>query len=128
VRLPHFVLGAAAIVVLATGVMVIHVSRTGGEAAGVSGKVKVGCPRPALCLLLPVPATQLVYRRANGKLEPVGRFRSSWDGSFQMKLPAGRYVIASSPGQRWGSMRPAEVVVRDATMTDVTLVYKHRPG
>jgi hypothetical protein len=110
----------------AAGVMVGFVAlalEDDERSTGIRGRVLGGCWRPDICLGVPIRASQVVYRKADGRLERVTSFKSGRDGTFAVDLPPGRYVILASPGQRWGHLRRSEIVVGASQTTTVALTY-----
>lgn len=116
--------GALAVITVAAVAGTLMLIRThGSNSSGIRGTVHGGCLPPVVCLDVPLSATQVIYRRTDRRLEAVKRFSSSKDGSFKVDVAPGRYVIDSQPGQRWGRMRRAEIVVRGSRVTNVELIY-----
>lgn len=118
----------AGIVVVLAIAIVIAVLATGGEASsGIRGTVVSGCVRPPpplpACPERPLSARQTV-RSAEGGAEPVVEFRSDEDGSFEVELEPGRYVIEAVPNQGFvGRLQPTEVDVEESRFTPVRLFY-----
>lgn len=80
-------------------------------------------PPPNVCLPVPIEASQVIYRRRGGRLDRVQSFKSAPDGSFEVPLAPGRYLIDSVRGQRWGVMTRREVVIRDYHVRPLILFY-----
>ncbi len=118
-------LSCAALVALLAGVgAFLYTLQRDEGVGGIRGTVMAGCQPPKVCLDIPLPATQIVFRRTDdGVLRPVKRFRASRNGSFRVELAPGSYVIASAPDQRWGSMRRVAVRVRGSEIAEVRLLY-----
>jgi hypothetical protein len=104
----------------------IAVLAAGGEAStGIRGTVVSGCinPPPPLpsCPERPLSAQQRAVPAAGGT--PV-EFRSEDDGSFEVELEPGSYVIEALPNQGFvGRLQPTEVDVEDSGFTEVRLFY-----
>jgi hypothetical protein len=124
---PRLLLLAGVVVALVIAI-VIAVLATGGEASsGIRGTVVSGCvqPPPPLpaCPERPLSAQQRVLS-AEGGAEPVAEFRSEGDGSFEVELEPGRYVIEAVPNQGFvGRLQPTEVDVEESGFTRVRLFY-----
>jgi hypothetical protein len=107
--------------------VLIAVLATGGEAStGIRGTVVSGCvqPPPPLpaCPERPLSARQRAVPAAGGAA-PV-EFASGDDGSFEVELEPGRYVIEALPNQGFvGRLQPREVEVKDSGFTPVRLFY-----
>jgi hypothetical protein len=118
----------AGIVVVLAIAIVIAVLATGGEASsGIRGTVVSGCVRPPpplpACPERPLSAQQRVLS-ADGDTEAVAEFRSEEDGSFEVELEPGRYVIEAVPNQGFvGRLQPTEVDVEKSRFTRVRLFY-----
>jgi hypothetical protein len=118
----------AGIVIVLAVAIVIAVLATGGEASsGIRGTVVSGCvqPPPPLpaCPERPLSAQQRVLS-AEGGAEQVAEFRSGEDGSFEVELQPGRYVIEAVPNQGFvGRLQPTEVDVEESRFTRVRLFY-----
>lgn len=94
--------------------------------SGIRGVLLVGCPGDRPCGWFGKSASQDVFRYADrGKrLVFVKQFRSASDGSFEVALTPGRYLIKESAGQSLGLLTDAHVIiVRRSQMTDVGLLY-----
>jgi hypothetical protein len=66
----------------------------------------------------------LRYAGRGRRLVFVKQFRSASDGSFEVALPPGRYLIKESAGQSLGLRTDAHVIiVRRSQVTDVDLAY-----
>jgi hypothetical protein len=107
--------------------ILIAVLATGGEAStGIRGTVVSGCvnPPPPLpaCPERPLSARQRAVPAQGGA--PT-EFRSDDDGSFEVELDPGSYVIEAMPNQGFvGRLQPKEVDVEDSGFTeDVRLFY-----
>jgi hypothetical protein len=118
----------AGIVVVLAIAIVIAMLATGGEASsGIRGTVVSGCVRPPpplpACPERPLSAQQRVLS-ADGGTEAVAEFRSGEDGSFEVELEPGRYVIEAVPNQGFvGRLQPTEVAVEQSGFTRVRLFY-----
>ena len=96
--------------------------------SGVRGVVKDGGCGSAdsdSCVFEPVAANQRVVRANDEKL--VKEFRSESDGSFQVELPPGEYIIepGPDPDKEVGFGKPVLVEVPQAGFTEVTIVYEN---
>jgi hypothetical protein len=117
----------AGIVAALAIVIIVAVLATGGEAAtGIRGTVVSGCvqPPPPLpaCPERPLSARQRAVPAVDGAA-PV-EFGSGEDGSFEVELEPGRYVIEALPNQGFvGRLQPTEVEVKDSGFTRVRLFY-----
>jgi hypothetical protein len=117
----------AGIVAALTIAIVIAVLATGGEAStGIRGTVVSGCVRPPpplpACPERPLSARQRAVPAVGGGA-PV-EFGSGEDGSFEVELDPGRYVIEPLPNQGFvGRLQPTEVEVEDSGFTRVRLFY-----
>jgi hypothetical protein len=135
VRMIHFgVMSSRARLLVLGGVVaalviaiLIAVLAAGGEAStGIRGTVVSGCinPPPPLpaCPERPLSAGQRAVPAAGGA--PV-EFRSEDDGSFEVELEPGSYVIEALPNQGFvGRLQPTEVDVPDSGFAeDVRLFY-----
>jgi hypothetical protein len=118
-------IGVAVVLVIA---ILIAVLATGGEeSSGIRGTVVSGCLRPPpplpACPERPLSAQQRVLS-AEGRAEPVAEFRSEDDGSFEVELDPGRYVIEAMPNQGFvGRLQPTQVDVAESGFTEVRLFY-----
>jgi len=118
----------AGIVVVLAIAIVIAVLATGGEASsGIRGTVVSGCVRPPpplpACPERPLSAQQRVLSADDGT-EAVAAFRSGEDGSFEVELEPGRYVIEAVPNQGFvGRLEPTEGNVEESGFTRVRLFY-----
>lgn len=130
-------LGAAIAVTVALGLGAIAVDRvdmfTGKGRSGIRGHVTRGCGNeqkyPELCAPRPLAASQQIFRRvggAHGRLVLVRQFKSSRvDGSFEVELPPGHYLIDPTPGQRIdGLLHPVMIEVRESEFTSIELAYQ----
>ncbi|HYZ18135.1 MAG TPA: hypothetical protein VE615_01200 [Gaiellaceae bacterium] len=117
---------AGIVAALVVGVVVVQLA-TGGESdTGVKGSVVSGCRRPPpplpACPERPLSARQRVVRTADSQL--VKEFQSGEDGSFEVDLDPGAYVIEAVPNQGFvGRLEPADVVVPDSGFATVRLFY-----
>jgi hypothetical protein len=96
--------------------------------SGIRGVLLVGCPGDRPCGWFGKSASQDVFRYASRgrRLVFVKRFRSASDGSFEVALPPGRYLIREPVGQSLGlpvNPRPHVIVVRRSQMTEVDFAY-----
>lgn len=111
---------------LVVGVVVVQLVTGDESASGVRGTVVSGCrqPPPPLpaCPERPLVATQRVVRAADG--QAVEEFSSDEDGSFEVGLEPGAYVIEPLPNQGFvGRMQPTDVVVPESGFARVRLFY-----
>ena len=106
--------------------ILIAVLATGGEAStGIRGTVVSGCvnPPPPLpaCPERPLSAEQRAVPADGGA--PV-EFSSEDDGSFEVELEPGSYLIEPLPDQGFvGRLQPTEVDVEASGFTEVRLFY-----
>jgi hypothetical protein len=130
-------LGAAIAATVALGLGAVAVDRvdmsTGERPSGIRGHVTRGCndeqKYPELCAQRPLAASQQILRRiggAEGRLVFVMRFRSSRDGSFEVELPPGNYLVEPTPGQRGigAVLHPVTIEVRESEFTSIDLYYQ----
>jgi hypothetical protein len=113
-------------VALVLGVVIVQLATGGESETGVKGTVVSGCrqPPPPLpaCPERPLSARQRVVRAADGQL--VKEFQSDEDGSFEVDLEPGDYVIEAVPNQGFvGRLEPADVLVPDSGFATVRLFY-----
>ena len=106
--------------------VVLGISQNREPESGIRGVLLVGCPGDRPCGWFGKSASQDVFRYTGRgrRLVFVKQFRSASDGSFEVALPPGRYLIKQPDEQTLGLLKDAHVIiVRRSQMTEVGLLY-----
>jgi len=121
---------AAAVVALAVVVVVAGgaylFSKDDADRSGIRGRVTGGCIVEG-CHPVPKVGLQRVLRwtaTTNKPFPLVKKFWSAEDGTFEVSLPSGHYMIDQDPkSPADGLMEPLEVTVRKGKFTEVDPFY-----
>jgi hypothetical protein len=122
------VIGSLLVLGAGTLAILLGISENREPKSGIRGVLRVGCPGDRPCGWFGKGASLDVFRYAGRgrRLVFVKQFRSANDGSFEVALPPGRYLIKEPVGQSLGlpvDPRPRVIVVRRSQMTEVDFAY-----